>query len=89
MFLGPHGAGLAAMLFLPKDASVLELRQDHKRDALSGQYSCFQTMAWAAGIHFEYLFGKGNRETIMSVNVSLVMEYVRRLRARWMARRQG
>ena len=79
IFVGPHGAGLAAMLFLPPDAHVLELRQDWHND----QYSCFQTMAWAANISFGFIFGKGTRETVMSINVTKVVAEVRRLRTRW------
>lgn len=30
VLVGPHGAGLAALLFLPAGGSALELRQDHR-----------------------------------------------------------
>eukprot|EP00668_Euglena_longa_P014738 GGOE01018755.1.p1 GENE.GGOE01018755.1~~GGOE01018755.1.p1 ORF type:complete len:556 (-),score=119.46 GGOE01018755.1:116-1783(-) len=77
VLVGPHGAGLAAMLFLPPTGSVLELRQDHRHDP----NSCFQAMAYGAGITFDFVFGRGNRDTPMSVNVTLVVERVKQLRA--------
>eukprot|EP00667_Euglena_gracilis_P009336 EG_transcript_9475 len=77
VLVGPHGAGLAALLFLPAGGSALELRQDHRHDP----HSCFQALAFGAGVPFDFVFGRGTRDTPLSVNVTEVVERVQRLRA--------
>jgi len=47
---GPHGAGLANMLFMPEGSHVLELRQ------LSGSPNCFYTLAAVLG-HAYHVIG--------------------------------
>eukprot|EP01012_Entosiphon_sulcatum_P008608 TRINITY_DN14723_c0_g1_i1.p1 TRINITY_DN14723_c0_g1~~TRINITY_DN14723_c0_g1_i1.p1 ORF type:complete len:480 (-),score=64.14 TRINITY_DN14723_c0_g1_i1:776-2215(-) len=67
LLLGPHGAGLAAMLFLPKDASVFEIRpKSYLRD-------CFERQARTYGLDYHMVLGDGGYEGALSVDIHQVV----------------
>uniref|UniRef100_A0A7S1IQF2 Glycosyltransferase 61 catalytic domain-containing protein n=1 Tax=Eutreptiella gymnastica TaxID=73025 RepID=A0A7S1IQF2_9EUGL len=74
LFLGPHGAGLAAQVFLGTNATVIEFRPR----ARSERASCFELMAYACNNHFHVYTSEGDKQTPMSINVSEVVDLVRR-----------
>eukprot|EP00996_Jenningsia_fusiforme_P003300 NODE_409_length_2287_cov_35.605898_g376_i0.p1 GENE.NODE_409_length_2287_cov_35.605898_g376_i0~~NODE_409_length_2287_cov_35.605898_g376_i0.p1 ORF type:complete len:537 (-),score=47.54 NODE_409_length_2287_cov_35.605898_g376_i0:539-2149(-) len=75
VLLGPHGAGLAAMVFLPKDAGVIELRPKVRTEPRS----CFEFMAWAAGLRFRVIRTNGNNASPMAISITEVTKSVRDL----------
>lgn len=59
-----HGAGLANMIFMPKESIVIELHPDVER-----YNSCFYHLAAAIGIGYCYSFEKGNHSNPQEADI--------------------
>ena len=66
VLLSLHGAGLANMIFMPKDSIIIELHPDVER-----YNSCFYHLASALGIKYCYSFEKGDHPNPQEANIKV------------------
>jgi capsular polysaccharide biosynthesis protein len=80
VIIGPHGAGLANMIFSRRNAGVVELHQTRGTYSKGRPNRCHQNTAKAAGLRYRMLIQKdGSNFTDFTVNVSEAVEAVREL----------
>ncbi|GJP61989.1 hypothetical protein CLOP_g19100 [Closterium sp. NIES-67] len=66
LFVAGHGAAMANMVFMPANATVLEIRPDKYENA------CYHHLAHACELRYYLTFGKGDFESSVQVNVGEV-----------------
>lgn len=74
VLLSIHGAGLANMIFMPKNSKVIEFHPDVDR-----YNSCFYHLASALGISYYYSFEKGDHPNPQDANINVELENISRI----------
>lgn len=73
LFVGPHGAGMTNLIFMPPGAAVLEVRpRDYKNN-------CYQHLSDRIGLPYYRVFGDGGFETPIDVDSAAVVATVERI----------
>lgn len=67
LLVGPHGAGLANMIFCPPGAAILEILPDQY------QNGCFKDLTLRMGFSYSNIMGKGDMDSPLSANITLVV----------------
>lgn len=73
LFIGPHGSGMANMLFLPDKASVLEIRP---KDYVN---SCFHFLAYVSKLKYYAAVGEGAFMTNITVSPVDLVKFVSKI----------
>ena len=74
LVVGPHGAGLSNMVFMPSNASVLEMRPR------GWPIAVFRQLAAACSLNYFSTWGEGNKTSSLSIDVmdvKLKLEHIR------------
>ncbi|CAI7776646.1 unnamed protein product [Closterium sp. NIES-54] len=66
LFVAGHGAAMANMVFMPANATVLEIRPDKYENA------CYHHLAYACELRYYLTFGKGDFESQVQVDLGEV-----------------
>ncbi|CAI7908646.1 unnamed protein product [Closterium sp. NIES-53] len=68
LFVAGHGAAMANMVFMPANATVLEIRPDKYENA------CYHHLAYACELRYYLTFGKGDFESQVQVDLGEVSD---------------
>jgi hypothetical protein len=80
VIIGPHGSGLANLVFSHRNAGAVELHQTYGNYGGDGVNFCHQATAKAAGLRSRILVqNDGSKSTDFNVNVTEAVETVREL----------
>ena len=59
LYVAPHGTALSNMVFMPPNATVLEVRPN------AFPNDCFRILAFACGLHYHLSLGEGSKHTTL------------------------
>ena len=75
LYVGPHGAGLSNLVFMPLNSTVLEIRP-RGRDK-----GCYRLLSLACGINYYLSLGEGGMHSALNASIKDIEWKVQHIKA--------